>query len=184
MRRAGLRAVASWALLAIGVPGAIVACGQQHAGAGAAGSPTAAVRTTPEASAATPTAGGHGCGGAVPVSATHGSVTLSGSDNGKSLCVAEGTVVRVYLHGTAADRWAPIRASSDDLIPHPDTSFMLPLGVTGASYKAVHPGTVTLTSSRPDCGQAPQPAPTGPSTSTASHCHSLTGYRVSLVITG
>lgn len=182
MRTAGNRAVLRWAaLLAVG-PAVIAGCGQQPHGpssnAGAA-APRASATATP-ATSATPVKGGCGTP-ATPVS--QGTLTLGAGDNGKKLCVRTGTAVLVFLHGSAASRWTPVRVSSADLALHPDPAFTLALWVTGGSFLAVHPGTVVITSSRPACSAGSQTSASA--AAGGANCPAGTGkFRVSVVISG
>jgi hypothetical protein len=70
-------------------------------------------------------------------------------DNGKVVCVAKGATVGIYLQGTPARRWSPIRTASPALKPVPNGRLMLRVGETGAFFKAVSSGAATVTSSRP-----------------------------------
>jgi len=180
MRTAGNRAVLRRAALLAVVPAVIAGCGQQPHGPSNAGAtqPRGSATATPATSA---TPAGAGCGTpATPVS--QGTLTLGAGDNGKKLCVRTGTAVLVFLHGSAASRWRPVRVSSAALAPHPDPAFTLALWVTGGSFLAVHPGTVVITSSRPACGAGSQ---SGGSASGSANCPAGTGkFRVSVVISG
>lgn len=131
--RHGLAAVvASLALAA-------AACGSQHAGSGG--------------NAPQPSAGQIGSGDctATPAVTAGHMLSFGKHDDGKVVCVAKGATVAIYLQGTPARRWSPIRAASPVLKPVPDGRLMLRVGVTGAFYKAVSSGVATVTSSRPGC---------------------------------
>lgn len=144
---------------------AVTACGTAHAGPGGAGSQPAS-RQAVTCSATPATAAGH-------------QLTLGKQDNGKTLCVSTGTTVAVFLQGTPARRWTPIRTASPALTPVANGHLMLRLGVTGAYFKAVKPGLATVTSSLASC-------PGGASGGTASpggvHCRMGTVFRVRLVV--
>jgi hypothetical protein len=144
---------------------AVTACGTARAGPGGAGSQPAsgqavACNSTPAVTAGRP-------------------LTLGKQDDGKTLCVRTGTTVAVYLQGTAARRWSPIRTASPALKPVANGRLMLRLGVTGAFFKAVKPGVATVTSSLASC-------PGGESGGTASPggapCRMGTVFRVTLVV--
>lgn len=78
-------------------------------------------------------------------------LTILNADNGRFYCVTAGENVVVYLTGSAADKWTQITPSSANLVPVPDGTMMLRLGVTGAAFRAIGPGTATLTSTRSAC---------------------------------
>jgi hypothetical protein len=80
-------------------------------------------------------------------------VMLTNSANGKTFCVQRGTRIYVFLHGTQARRWAPIRPSSAALVPIPSGVFTLMIGETGGFFKAAKPGIATLASTRSPCLQ-------------------------------
>jgi hypothetical protein len=77
--------------------------------------------------------------------------TVGVADNGKSFCITDGTGVFVFLHGTAAHKWATIQPSSAALQRRPSGVMMLTLGTTGGYFVAVRPGVASLTSSRRPC---------------------------------
>ncbi|MFF0226170.1 hypothetical protein [Streptomyces sp. NPDC004629] len=78
---------------------------------------------------------------------------LTAADNGRSLCLARGGVVRITLDGTADRPWKPLTASGDALKPVNPGFVILP-GDAVAAYEAVTPGTAWLTSTRPLCPEA------------------------------
>ncbi len=150
----------------VGATLAMAACGTQQAGSGGgAGS-----------GAGSPSAGGQAaarqCSATAAANADH-MVNLSNRDNGKVLCVRQGSVVAIYLQGTPARRWGPIRAESGLLQPAATGRGMLKLGVTGGFFKAAHPGVATVTSSMPSC--------TGMATS-GPHCKMGQVFHLTLVI--
>jgi hypothetical protein len=57
----------------------------------------------------------------------------------------------VYLRGTIANPWLHPLVSSDALVPIPNPALTLVRGVTGASFAAVRPGQVLVTSVRLPC---------------------------------
>jgi hypothetical protein len=57
----------------------------------------------------------------------------------------------VYLRGTSASPWLHPLVSSDALVPIPNPALTLVRGVTGASFAAVRPGQVLVTSVRLPC---------------------------------
>ena len=152
------------AAAAVGATLVTAACGTQHAGSGAsAGSGSPSGGGQPAASQ---------CSATAAANADH-MVNLSNKDNGQVLCVRQGTVVAIYLQGTPARRWAPIRAASPLLQPAATGRGMLKLGVTGAFFKAAHPGVATVTSSLPSCSGT---ATSGP------HCKMGQVFHLTLVI--
>ncbi len=109
-----------------------------------------------------------GTGGAAqPVS---GVLTLGNQDNGGTFCVRPGERVMVYLRGTPAREWAPIRSDSAVLVAVPSGLLSLPVGVTGASFLAARPGTAHLTSDRPVCSSGPV------------RCDALLAFRVTVLV--
>ncbi|MGW4730396.1 hypothetical protein ACWEQC_14705 [Streptomyces shenzhenensis] len=78
---------------------------------------------------------------------------LTAADNGRSLCLVRGGVVRITLDGTEDRPWQPLTASGDVLKPV-DPGFVILPGDAVAAYEAVAPGTARLTSSRPLCPEA------------------------------
>ena len=74
-------------------------------------------------------------------------ITLAG--NAGTYCVRVGDKVRVDLRGTASNPWLRPLASGDALVPIPGA--VTAGAVTIASFAAVLPGRVTMTSARPPC---------------------------------
>jgi len=74
-------------------------------------------------------------------------ITLAG--NAKTYCARVGGRLRVDLRGTASDPWLRPLASGDALAPVPGT--VTAGAVTSASFAAVQPGRVIMTSVRPPC---------------------------------
>jgi hypothetical protein len=75
-------------------------------------------------------------------------LTITNADNNKTLCVTTGTIISVFLHGTASNKWTPIHSDSIAVMARFDPSMTLQVGVTGASFDAASPGTSTITSAR------------------------------------
>jgi hypothetical protein len=125
-------------------------------------SPASAASTSPGSSPASPLPGSPGCArryGAPPVPGTSDHVlTLTSAQDGKAYCVTAGTSVLVVLKGTPADKWGLIRASGRALRPSANGRMTLMIGVTGASFLAVHPGTSVISSTRPVCASSATPA--------------------------
>ena len=157
----------------IGAAAVLSGCGR-HPGTGAAAAPSPSASASPGSGTVTC----HG-GPAVP----GGKLTITADDNGQSLCATRGTVVTVFLKGTAARKWAPVHASPAVLVPHANGEFTLAIGVTGASFLAVQPGTAVITSSRPACGPGVPPGDSATGTGTLS-CGAILGFRVTVTVTG
>lgn len=180
----------------IGVVAVMAGCGQTVAGAHNAAdasrtsSSPAATSTVSAPSSGSPgagnPAGGAGCA-AWPAGSVPGkSLLLSNTTMGKTYCVSVGTGVLIFLHGTPSLRWAPIRVSSNVLQPRANGRLALALGVTGASYAAVRPGTAIITSYRPACAGSVPTASAGSPAAVASPptmmCGALIGFRVTVVV--
>ena len=146
----------------------ITGCGQQHPGSGAAA-------PAPSASPSHPVVA---CANAAPA-AQPSKLTITAADNGRSFCVTRGTSVTVFLKGTQARKWSPIRASSTVLQPRANGEFTLPIGVTGASFAAVQPGTAIISSGQPACGP-----PNGSSSSGSGtlECGAILVFRVTVTV--
>lgn len=166
-----MRSVPVLATVIIGAAAVITGCGQQHSGSGAAA----------PAPSASPSHSVVACANTAPA-AQPSKLTITAADNGRSFCVTRGTSVTVFLKGTQARKWSPIRASSPVLRPHANTEFTLPIGVTGASFVAVQPGTAIISSGQPACGP-----PTGGSSSSGSgtlECGAILEFRVTVTVVG
>ena len=132
---AEMRGAAIIAVLALGVSGTTVACGQ-------ASGVTTAQCVTPKLSG--------------------NAFEIGDKDNGKTFCVAVGTGIYVFLHSgrTQAHLWQRIQPSSGVLEGRVSGMMMLARGVTGAYFGAARPGTATLTSARSPCRAAGSPCAT------------------------
>jgi hypothetical protein len=80
--------------------------------------------------------------------------------------------VEVFLHGTAQDRWSPIKLDGDALRRTTSGKGMLALGVTGGFFVADHAGTAHLTAARRPCDR---PAPVG-------NCRAPRAFEVIVVV--
>jgi hypothetical protein len=74
-------------------------------------------------------------------------ITLAG--NGKTYCARVGDTLRVDLRGTGSRPWLRPLVSGDAVVPIPGAAS--DEGVTGASFAAVRPGRLIVTSVRPPC---------------------------------
>src|SRR5579875_490311 len=155
-------------LMIISTPGAIAACGRQPATPGTT-APSASGTATPAA------AGCHGARGPAG-----GTFTITAGQSGESFCVSRGSGIFVYLAGTPARRWTPIRSDPGALERRANGH--LALGVTGAYFAAVRPGTARLYSSRAACGPGPAPSPARPVTSAGTHCETKSVFQVSVIV--
>jgi hypothetical protein len=74
-------------------------------------------------------------------------ITLAG--NAETYCLRVGDKLHVDLRGTDSAPWLRPLVSSNALVPIPGD--VMAKGVTGASFAAVQPGRVIVTSVRPPC---------------------------------
>ena len=77
-------------------------------------------------------------------------ITLVG--NGKAYCARVGDTLRVDLRGTRSSHWLRPLVSGDAVVPVPGAA--TDEATTGASFAAVRPGRVIVTSVRPPCRMA------------------------------
>jgi hypothetical protein len=153
----------------IGAAAVLSGCGR-HPVPGAAPAPSSSATASPGGGAAASRPGAHGT-----------RLTVTTADNYKSFCVTRGTNVVVFLKGSAARKWAPIHASPRVLVPHANGELALAIGVTGASFLAVQPGTAIITSSRPACGPGVPPGDSATGTGTFS-CDAIIAFRVAVTV--
>jgi hypothetical protein len=92
-----------------------------------------------------------GCQGPTPAGPTAKALVITLASNEKTYCLRVGDKLNVYLHGTDVNPWLRPLVSSDALMPTPNPALTLARGVTGASFAAVRPGQVLVTSVRPPC---------------------------------
>jgi hypothetical protein len=102
-----------------------------------------------------------------------GRVSLSEADDGKQICLAAGTALDVYLHGTADSTWSQPAADGAALRPVFNGKGALQVGVTAGFFVADAPGSVHLTAQRAAC-------PSPPSGGMA--CHTLVGFRITITV--
>jgi hypothetical protein len=93
----------------------------------------------------------------VPAAGDH-FLTLTSAQDGKTYCVTLGTNVLVLLKGTPGNKWGLIRAAGSALRPSASGHMTLMIGVTGASFLAVRPGSSVISSTRPVCPSSATPA--------------------------
>jgi len=121
------------------------------------------------------------CADASPA-ARPGKLVITAADNGKSFCVTPGTNVAVFLKGMPDRKWEQIRASSAALRPHADGELTLPIGVTGASFAAVQPGTAIISSGQPACGPSVPPKGSSSQGSGTLECGAILVFRVTVTV--
>jgi hypothetical protein len=112
---------------------------------------------------------GAGC----PEGVRTGRVSLSEADDGKQVCLATGTALEVYLHGTADSRWSQPTPDGPGLRPTANGKGALQVGVTAGFFVADAPGTVHLTAQRAAC---PSPASGGVA------CQALIAFQVTITV--
>ncbi|MFF4400166.1 hypothetical protein [Streptomyces sp. NPDC001480] len=79
---------------------------------------------------------------------------LDATDNGRTVCLAKGQVLRLTLDGTKSRPWKPVAAEGGAL-KATNPGFVIQPGDAVAAFEAVAPGTAHLTSSRPLCASRP-----------------------------
>ena len=181
-----MRSVPVLVAVALGAVTLASGCGQQHAGT-PAGPPLSASSSSSSSPSAAPVPspvpgdpGAASCGAAAPPISL---ITVTYADNGRTLCVRPGTAVQVYLKGAATNRWSAIHTSNEAVLaPHANGRLMVMVGVTGASFLAVHRGTATLTSFGQPCGPNATPgnaaAPSG-----VIECGVIIAFHVTVKVT-
>lgn len=130
MRRTTHRTTLALAALTLLLAG----CSGQAGGDGTSVSPKPSTSSSPSA-------GSEAC-------TPHG--VLNASDSGRTVCLATGAVLRVELDGTPKRPWKPLTADGSGL-EATNSGFVLQPGDASAAFKAVSPGKIRLTSSRPLC---------------------------------
>ena len=81
-----------------------------------------------------------GCQSSAPAGPAARTLVITLAGNGKTYCARVGDTLRVDLRGTGSSPWLRPLVSGDAVVP-----------VTGASFAAVRPGRVIVTSVRPPC---------------------------------
>jgi hypothetical protein len=145
-----MRSVPVLVAVALGAMVLASGCGQQHAGtpAGPPLSTSASAAPRPSPVPGDPVAAS--CGSAAPPISL---INITYADNGRTLCIRPGTAVQVYLKGAATSKWSPIHTSNEAVLaPRANGRLMVMVGVTGASFLAVHRGTATISSFGRPCG--------------------------------
>lgn len=110
---------------------------------------------------------------AVPAAGNH-VLTLTSAQDGKTYCVATGTNLLVLLRGTPENKWRAIRVSGSSLRPSASGRTTLMIGVTGASFLAIRPGTSVISSARPVCSPS--------ATSATAPCDAVRAFHVTVIV--
>ncbi|MEU5597262.1 hypothetical protein [Streptomyces sp. NPDC020298] len=145
----------------------LAGCGSQDGG-GEAGSgsvsPTPSSPSQSQSPSPTPTPSDSASQSTSPSASPPSSPTGSGSctprtqldatDNGRTVCLAEGQTLRLTLDGTKDRPWKPVTAEGGAL-KAANPGFVIQPGDATAAFEAVAPGTAHLTSSRPLCASRP-----------------------------
>lgn len=105
--------------------------------------------------------------------ASSATLTLTEADSGRSFCLAPGTRIEVYLHGTQTAQWSPIQLAGPALRAAVSGKRALARDVTGGFYDATTDGEAQLSSSRPAC-------PT--STPGTMRCGAEQSFRVDVIV--
>jgi hypothetical protein len=90
-----------------------------------------------------------GCQNSAPAGPVARTLVITLVGNGKTYCARVGDTLRVALRGTGSSQWLRPLVSGDAVVPVPGAA--TDEGVTGASFAAVRPGRVIMTSVRPPC---------------------------------
>jgi hypothetical protein len=144
-----------------GISAGIAACvvAAVTVGCGSAQAPAGHPATKPGAPTTGPSAGApSGCPSPAPAGPAGQALTITLAGNQKTYCVRVGDTLRVDLRGTGSSRWLPPLASSGAVVPVPAATPAPAPGVTSASFAAMRPGQVVVTSVRPPCQVAIPPA--------------------------
>jgi len=90
-----------------------------------------------------------GCQNSAPAGPVARTLVITLVGNGKTYCARVGDTLRVALRRTGSSQWLRPLVSGDAVVPVPGTA--TDEGITGASFAAVRPGRVIVTSVRPPC---------------------------------
>jgi hypothetical protein len=132
-----------------------VGCGSAQApGSGSAAPPAAsATAGNPTTNPAVPTGAGtpSACRGPAPAGPAGQTVLITLAGNGKTYCVRVGDTLRVDLRAAGSAAWLRPLAHGSALVPVAGAAPTPALGITTASFAAMRPGQVIMTSVRPPC---------------------------------
>jgi hypothetical protein len=90
-----------------------------------------------------------GCQSSAPAGPAARTLVITLAGNGKTYCARVGDTVRVDLRSTGSSPWLRPLVSGDAVVPVAGAA--TDEGITGASFAAVRPGRVIVTSVRPPC---------------------------------
>jgi len=90
-----------------------------------------------------------GCQSPAPTGVTARTLVITLAGSAETYCVRVGDTLHVDLRGTGSDPWLRPLISGNALMAMPGAG--MANGVTHASFAAVRPGRVTVTSVRPPC---------------------------------
>ncbi|MGW0966182.1 hypothetical protein [Streptomyces sp. NPDC002516] len=138
----------------------LAGCGSQGGGDTGAGG---TVSPSPSRGTASPSPSRPDCAAA--------KAELGAADTGHTYCLAPGETIRVSLDGTKVRPWKPVETDGKGLAAT-NGGIVLQPGDASAAYRAVSPGTVRLTSSRPLC----------PSDPARISCKGLQAWTVTVVV--
>jgi hypothetical protein len=129
--------------------------------------------SSPTSSPAPSNSGGGRADAGCPQGVQTGTVTLTEVDQGRTVCVATGTDVEVYLRAPrAGQQWSPPVPDRTILQPHASGKGALQMGVTAGFYRAVTPGQARITAQLAPC-RGPKPGP---------ECDAIQLFEVTVVI--
>jgi hypothetical protein len=142
-------------IAACAVAAVAVGCGSAQAPrSGSAAPPGAAATARNQATEpGAPTGAGppSACPGSVPARPAGTTVVITLAGNGKIYCVQVGDTLRVDLRAPGSGAWLRPLVSGSALMPFKGAVPSPAPGVTSASFAAMRPGQVIMTSVRPPC---------------------------------
>ena len=143
----------SAAIAACAIAAVAVGCGSVRAPrAGAAAHPAASAQARgPTTKPGGPAGAASGCAGVAPARRAGATVVITLAGNGKTYCVRVGDPLRVDLRAPGPGAWLRPLVSGSALVPVKDAVPTPALGVTSASFAALRPGQVIMTSVRLPC---------------------------------
>ena len=132
--------------LAAGAVAAVaVGCGSVQAPTAHAENPAA--KASVPAGASTPS----GCQGSAQAASAGATVVITLAGNGKAYCIRVGDTLRVDLRAPGSGAWLRPLVSGSALAPARGAAVTPAPGITSASFGAMRPGQVLVTSVRPPC---------------------------------
>jgi len=132
-----------------------IGCGSVQAPQPGAAAPPASTAQAgnPAAQTSVPTGAGtpSGCQGSAQAASAGATVVITLAGNGKSYCVRVGDTLRVDLRTPGSGTWLRPLVSGSALAPANGAAPTPAPGITSASFAAMRPGQVIVTSVRPPC---------------------------------